>query len=93
MLQLSHLYQSGTLIVSHSLNLACNLTIYKILSSQPTFEGETILWSTTGTPLQQRIDALPNVHISVGSIFTNVFGMRCRRWRCKCQQQHIYMRW
>jgi hypothetical protein len=45
------------------------------------------------TPLQQRIDALPNVHICVGNVYTNGFRMRCRWWRCKGLQQHIDMRW
>jgi hypothetical protein len=50
-------------------------------------------YTTTGTPLQQRIDVLLNVHISVGNVFTNGFSMRCRWWRCKGLQQHMYMRW
>ena len=46
-------------------------------------------FTTTGPPLQQRIDALPNVHICVGKAYTNRFVMRCRRWRCKGLQQCI----
>jgi hypothetical protein len=38
--------------------------------------------TTTGTPLQQRIDVLPNVYISVARVNTNGFCMRCRWWRC-----------
>jgi hypothetical protein len=49
--------------------------------------------TTTGTPLQQRIDALRNIHICVGEVYTNGFCMRGCRWRCKVLQQHIYMRW
>jgi hypothetical protein len=38
--------------------------------------------TTTGTPLQQHIDALPYAHISVAKVYTNGFSMRCRWWRC-----------
>jgi hypothetical protein len=33
--------------------------------------SQKITCTTTGPPLQQRIDALPNVHISVGKVYTN----------------------
>jgi hypothetical protein len=48
---------------------------------------------TTGTPLQQWIDVLLNVCISIVRVYTNGSRMRCRWWRCKGLRQCIYMRW
>jgi hypothetical protein len=49
--------------------------------------------TTTGLPLQQRINMYLNTDIGVASTFTNRIIMRCDFGRCKGKLQHIYICW
>jgi hypothetical protein len=74
---------------------ASKATERKYISKATTLlkNGAQGILTSIGTPLHQRIDALLYAHKSVVTIYTNGSDMRCRWWRCKGLQQHIYMRW